>query len=370
MKAQNTEMKNTTPDTLLIIDDDLINRTILREIFKDSYRIEEAENGEDGFRKLAEQKERICALLLDVVMPVMNGLELLEKLAEQEIPEGIPVFLITAEASEQTVKVGYNLGVMDVISKPVVPYVVRRRVDSVVELYRSRRQMRQLVETQQQKLIEKEMQIMNMNVSTIEALATAIEFRSGESGSHVRRISDITRYLLGHTELGRGLRPETVERIANASILHDIGKISIPDAILNKPGKLTKEEFEIMKTHAAIGAELLERIPQLQGQEVFRYAYDIARHHHERWDGKGYPDGLKGDEISIWAQVVALADVYDALVSKRVYKDALGYDEAVQMIARGECGTFNPELIEIFLRVEPELRKLYKRSCEDEEQIS
>ncbi len=360
MTSQNTGIRSEALGILLIVDDDMINRAILREIFKDAYQIEEAENGQEGLEKLMSLKEHVCALLLDVVMPVMDGLRLMEILEKAGIPDSIPVFLITAEAKEEVVKRGYDMGVMDVISKPVIPYVVRRRVDSVVELYRSRKQMRLLVESQHQKLIEKEQQIMNMNKGTIEALATAIEFRSGESGSHVRRISEITRYLLGSTQLGRDIPPEAVEQIANAAILHDIGKISIPDAILNKPGRLTKEEYEIMKTHALCGAQLLERISQLHGQEVLRYAYDIARHHHERWDGKGYPDGLKGNEISIWAQVVSLADVYDALVSKRVYKEAFEYEKAVRMIAQGECGTFNPQLLSVFLETEKELKKFYE----------
>ena len=213
MTSQNTGIRSEAPGILLIVDDDMINRAILREIFKDAYQIEEAENGQEGLEKLMSLKEHVCALLLDVVMPVMDGLRLMEILEKAGIPDSIPVFLITAEAKEEVVKRGYDMGVMDVISKPVIPYVVRRRVDSVVELYRSRKQMRLLVESQHQKLIEKEQQIMNMNKGTIEALATAIEFRSGESGSHVRRISEITRYLLGSTQLGREFRRKQWSRL-------------------------------------------------------------------------------------------------------------------------------------------------------------
>ena len=194
----------------------------------------------------------------------------------------------------------------------------------------------------------------------IEALSTAIEFRSEESGDHVRRIHDMTKYLLTYTELGQGLSRENIDYISLASIMHDVGKIAVPDAILNKPGKLTPEEMEIMKTHTVQGALLLERIPQLRTHGAYQYAYDIARHHHERWDGRGYPDGLKGNEISIWAQIVSLADVYDALSCKRVYKDAFSRETVLEMIRDGQCGVFNPRLLECFFAVEERLSGMYQ----------
>ena len=215
------------------------------------------------------------------------------------------------------------------------------------------------MEKQQSELLQQARQIIELNQGMIEALSTAIEFRSGESGSHVRRIHDITKFLLANTKLGDGMSEETIQQIALASIMHDVGKIAIPDAILEKPGKLTPEEFEIMKTHTVQGARLLDKIPQMKEHASYQYAYDIARHHHERWDGRGYPDGLKGDEISIWAQVVSLADVYDALISKRVYKEAFRCEEALRMIADGQCGVFNPHLLECFFSVEKEIRHLY-----------
>ena len=198
----------------------------------------------------------------------------------------------------------------------------------------------------------------------VEALSTAIEFRSGESGDHVRRIRDITALMLHQTELGAGLDEETIDQIALAAVMHDVGKIAIPDAILNKPGRLTPEEFEIMKTHTVQGSLLLSKIPQMREHKAYRYAYDIALHHHERWDGRGYPDGLKGEEISVWAQIVSIADVYDALVSKRVYKDPFGFDKALEMICQGQCGVFNPALLDSFLSVEEQLRHMYHRPPE------
>lgn len=195
----------------------------------------------------------------------------------------------------------------------------------------------------------------------VEALTAVIEFRSSESGEHVNRIRSITEILLRETVMGEGLTGEEITQIAMGAVMHDIGKIAIPDAVLNKPGRLTAEEYEIMKQHTIFGCRMLEKIPQLKESRGFEYAYDIVRHHHERWDGGGYPDGLKGNQISVWAQAVSLADVYDALVSKRVYKEAYSFDKALDMIWSGECGVFNPELLGAFLEKEGEIRKIYQK---------
>ncbi len=351
------------PECMLIIDDDEINRGILDNIFSPFYTIEEAENGKIGLEKLLARTEDYSAVLLDVMMPVMDGMEVLRHLKERQLLDKIPVFLITAEASVDTMREAYQMGVMDVISKPVVPFVVQRRVNSVVELFRARKRLGNVVERQQSELLLQAQKINELNQGMLETLSAAIEFRDVESGEHVRRIHDITSYLLLHTPLGEGFDEEEIEQIALASIMHDVGKIAIPDAILNKPGRLTPEEFEIMKTHTIEGAHLLERIPQLRENGAYHYAYDIARHHHERWDGRGYPDGLKGDEITIWAQVVSLADVYDALSSKRVYKDAFTRERVVAMIKNGECGVFNPRLLECFFTVEKDLAVMYEKEA-------
>ena len=343
----------------MIIDDDPINRGILKNIFETYYDIEEAENGRIGLEKIHADPEKYCAVFLDMIMPEMNGEQFLHELLPCNYMGRVPIFLITAHADEEIVYEAYKLGVMDVISKPVIPYVVLRRVQSVVELFKARKFLSKTVEEQQSELIEKANQIIALNHGMVEALSTAIEFRDGESGEHVKRIHDITKFLLLNTDFGKGLSEDEINDIAIASIMHDVGKIAIPDAILNKPGRLTPEEYEIMKTHTIKGAELLEKIPQLRENSSYRYAYDIARHHHERWDGRGYPDGLKGNDISVWAQVTSLADVYDALISKRVYKPSFTPEKALQMIKNGECGTFNPEMLECFFSIEPEIRKLY-----------
>lgn len=242
-----------------------------------------------GLKKILAYPDKYCAVLLDVVMPEMDGIQLLRHLRARNLTDKIPIFLITAEASDAITKEAYELGVMDVISKPIIPYIVQRRVNSVVELFQARKRLGNKVEQQQSELLAQARKVIELNQGMIEALSAAIEFRNGESGEHVRRIHDITHLLLLHTDLGAGMDEETIENIALASIMHDVGKIAIPDSILNKPAKLTPEEFEIMKTHTTQGAELLKRIPQLRGHESYQYACDIARHHHERWERQGLP---------------------------------------------------------------------------------
>ena len=352
------------PKTILIVDDDPINRKVLTKVFSPYYTIKEAENGREGLTQILEPSNRLCAILLDVMMPGMNGIEVLMKLKDQNLTEKIPVFLITSETGLSIVQGAYELGVMDVISKPVVPYVVLRRVRSVIELFEAREHLSGVVESQNIALLEQQKKIIQLNQGMIEALATAIEFRNEESGGHVQRISTITRIILENTVFGVGLSEEEIDNIALASIMHDVGKITIPDAVLCKPGKLTSEEFEVMKSHTTKGVDLLESIPQLHDSGIYDYARDIARHHHERWDGSGYPDGLAGDEISLWAQVVSLADVYDALSSDRIYKPAFPRAKVIEMILGGQCGQFNPDLLESFFSVEDQIFELYKKFAE------
>lgn len=354
---------------ILIVDDIEINRAILCEAFHEDYDILEAENGKEALDLIYANTDAIAAVLLDVVMPVMDGFTAIEHLYEDNLLEKIPVFLITAECSEANMRRGYDMGVVDIIEKPIVPYFIKRRIGHVIELYQHREHLRHVVSEQEVALQEKAREIQNLNNSLITSLSTAIEFRDCESGEHVKRMHDITLLLI---RKGCGLCEEyslgeaEISRIATAAIMHDVGKIAIPDSILNKPGRLTDEEFEIMKTHTTKGCELLDSIKDLQKNPIYRYAYDICRYHHERWDGRGYPDGLKEEEIPIWAQVVALADVYDALVSERVYKSAYTHEEAVKMILGGECGMFNPRLMESFRNLEKEIRTIYINKAQGE----
>jgi putative two-component system response regulator len=330
-------------NVILIVDDIEINRVILAETFRENYDILEAENGEEAL-KIIDSDERVVAVLLDLLMPVMSGIDVLREMNKSGKINNIPVFIVTAANDDPMLMDAYNLGATDIISKPIMPDFIKCRINNVIELYRHRYDLESLLE-------EKVDKLNLINQSMIETLANIIEFRDGESGEHVKRISSLSKKLL--IKLCK-MYPEyylpkaEIDKISSASILHDVGKIAIPDSILNKPGRLTKEEFEIMKSHSVKGCEILSHIPNLLDEDTYKYSYDICRHHHERWDGKGYPDGLAGDEISIWAQAVSIVDVYDALISPRVYKAPFPHDVAVKMIYNGECGTFNPKILEAF----------------------
>ena len=350
-------MSSSSEKTLLIVDDETINQAILSNIFQSEYQIIKAEDGVAGLAAIEKYAQSLSAVLLDVIMPRMNGLEVLRRLHQLDLLRTIPVFLITVDMDSTTMRESYELGVMDVIFKPVVPYMVRRRVNSVVELFQARRKLGAEVERQRDQLLIQAQQLAEMGMGMVEALSTAIEFRSDESGEHVRRIHDITCHLLRHTPLGEGISEDQIQLIGIGAMTHDVGKISIPDAVLNKRGRLTAQEYELMKTHTVKGAELLSRIPQMREHSAYQYAYDIALHHHERWDGGGYPDKLKGDAIPIAAQVVALADVYDALTSDRCYKPAYDHDTALRMILNGECGAFNPLLLQCLTDIQDDLKE-------------
>lgn len=338
--------------TILIVDDIEINRMILAEIFNDEYNIIEACNGAQAI-EIINSNSTICAVLLDLLMPEINGLGVLKEMNENGKINSIPVFLITAADSEEMLMEGYNFGAIDVIRKPFMTYFLKHRIGNVIELYSHRNELEKVVAEQVE-------QLNHVNQSMIEMLATLIEFRDCESGEHVKRICGLTRILMkevSDTYPEYHLPKSEIDKIVTSSILHDVGKISIPDNILNKPGRLTNEEFEIMKQHTVKGCEILQNIPDMMDEAIYNYSYDICRHHHERWDGRGYPDGLSGDDISIWAQVVSVADVYDALTSERVYKKAFSHDTAVEMIFNGECGAFNPKVLEVFRTVMGKIKK-------------
>ncbi len=357
-------LMNDKKNTILIIDDDFINREVIKNIFDDNFVFIEAENGSVGLDLIAENEKRLSAIILDVNMPVMNGIEVLRRIKDRGTASVVPIFLVTSHEETDIAKVAYELGVMDVINKPINPFIIKRRVLSVVELFRARETLSARVRGQEEQLIENAHTIEVLHRGTVEALASAVEFRDVETGEHTNRIYGITKYILENTEMGDGFTAEEIESIAVGAIMHDIGKIAISDLILNKPGKLTREEFEIMKQHTVKGGELMKKISSVQKHMSYKYAEDIARHHHERWDGRGYPDGLRGDEITVWSQVVSIADVYDALVSPRVYRRAIDPPRAVEMIVGGECGCFNPRLIEAFLKVEGDIRGWYLADIE------
>ena len=338
---------------ILIVDDSQINCEILAEILKDEYRILEAANGEECINLLKQYGTGIALLLLDINMPVMDGFEVLALMNRKHWIEDIPVIMISSEDSASYVRRAYERGASDYISRPFDVQVVHQRVSNTIKLYAKQRRLISLV-TDQIREKEKNNQMM------ISILSQIVEFRNSESGSHVLHINIITGMLLERLMQKTDqyhLQWSDQFLITTASALHDIGKIGIDEKILNKPGKLTKEEFEIMKTHTLIGASMLKSIEMYQNEKLLQVAYQICRWHHERYDGKGYPDGLKGEEIPISAQVVAIADVYDALVGKRVYKKAFSHETAIHMILNGECGAFNPLLLECLTDIQNRLKE-------------
>lgn len=327
---------------ILIVDDAPVNRELLADILGDRYRILQASEGEECINMLRRYENDIALVLIDMIMPKKDGFEVLVYMNRNHWIEDIPVIMISTDNSDDNVSRAYSLGVSDYISSPFDAKVVYNRVFNIIKLYSKQRRLVQLVTEQ---IYEKEKD----NQMMIGILSHIVEFRNGESGSHVLHINKITGMLLER------LIQKTDKYdiswhdrylITTASALHDIGKIGVDEKILNKPGRLTADEFEIMKMHTMIGASMLHSLTMYQDEELVRVATEICRWHHERYDGRGYPDGLKGDEIPISAQVVSVADVYDALASERVYKKAFSHEKAIEMIMNGECGTFNPLLLE------------------------
>ena len=337
---------------ILLVDDSAMNRMMLTEILRDSYHILEAENGRECMEKLQAEAGNIALVLLDINMPVMDGFEVLKAMNANHTIEDIPVIMISSEDSDATIRRSYELGASDYVNRPFDARIVYRRVTNTIKLYAKQRRLVQMVSEQ----IRARENNMDMLVGV---LSHIVEFRNGESGAHVRHIRIITELLLRRLlESSRySITAEQQDMIPLASALHDIGKIGIDEKILNKPGRLTPEEFEVMKTHSMLGAQMLHDLDNFAEQPLLQTAYEIARWHHERWDGRGYPDGLKGDEIPISAQLVSLADVYDALTSERCYKKAFSHEKAVQMILNGECGAFNPLLLQCLTDIQADLKE-------------
>ena len=353
-QKQNTDkMEKRNLPQLLVVDDSEMNREILKEILGKEYRILEACDGEEALKTLEQHGTEISLVLLDIIMPKMDGFEVLAYMNRDKWIEDIPVIMISSEGSESYIRRAYELGASDYISRPFDTKVVYQRVINMIKLYAKQRRLIHLVTDQ---IYEKE----KNNRMMTGILSQIVEFRNGESGLHVLHINILTQLLLEklmRKSENYDLSWSQQHMIATASALHDIGKIGIDEKILNKPGKLTKEEFEAMKQHTIIGARMLDRLEMYHDEEMMKYAYEICRWHHERYDGKGYPDGLKGEEIPISAQVVSLADVYDALVSDRVYKKAYSHEKAMEMILNGECGMFNPLLLECLVEIQDKVRK-------------
>lgn len=352
MMSENTE-KSLTKGTILIADDTKLNHRILKDILGQHFDVISAMGGAEAIRILHEKGTQISLLLLDIMMPDVDGFAVLSDMQQSRLIEEIPVIMISANTEAATINKAYEMGAWDYITRPFNATAVRHRaVNTVLTFTKEKKLTRAVVE----QVLKKE----NGESMMISILSHIVEFRNGESGLHVLHINAITELLL--RQLIRAypeynLSHKDVSLICLASSLHDIGKIAIPEQILNKPGRLTPEEFKIMKTHSVIGADLIRHSMEAYPDDpLIRYAHDICRWHHERWDGSGYPDGLEGENIPIYAQVVSIADVYDALTSERVYKPPFSHEQALYMINNGECGIFNPMLLECLNECAKEIR--------------
>lgn len=339
-------------ETILIVDGSAMNRMLLSDILADTYNIIEAEDGEQAIAILQQHASEISIVVLDMVMPKVDGFGVLEAMNENRWIQFLPVVSISTESSPEFVERAYSLGVTDFINRPFDELIVIRRVSNTIKLYAKQRKLTNMVANE---IFEKERNGSLM----ITILSHIVEFRNGESGMHVMNIGTLTEILLNQISKKDDkyyLPYAERDLIVKASALHDIGKISIPEEVLNKPGKLTDEEFEAMKQHTVIGYQMLSDLG-FQDEPLVKVSREITRWHHERYDGRGYPDGLKGDEIPLSAQIVSLADVYDALTSERVYKPAFSHEKAIQMILNGECGAFNPLLLECLVEAQDAIRQ-------------
>lgn len=353
---------------ILVVDDVEINREILSEILEDEYSVLKADNGKLALEIIEKQYDEIAALLLDLLMPEVDGFEVLQIMQEKGWTDKIPVLIISGENSITVEKKCFDYGVSDFIHKPFDNILVKRRVQNIVSLFQYQDELEQKVE-QQTETLRKQYKLLQLqadrlqksNNNIIDVLGTVVESRDFESGEHIMRVKSYTKILARQVQKDYpeyDLTDEKIDIIVSASALHDIGKIAIPDHILLKPGKLTQEEFEYMKSHTTRGCEILNNIQEVWDEEYGRVSYEICRHHHERYNGKGYPDGLAGEEIPISAQIVSVADVYDALVHERVYKDAFPKEQAFEMITNGECGVFSPKLLKCLCNARNELEQI------------
>lgn len=339
---------------VLIVDDAKINRDILCSILQNEYDVIESDGGDDCIEKIKVYGSDISVILLDLIMPRTDGFAVLEFMSKNRYIDEIPVITITGDESGESMLKAYEMGVSDYIQRPFDAKVVYRRVSNTINIYAKQKR---LVSAVVEEMTEKE----KNGKLLVEILSQIVEFGGKSSGSHVKNIGKLTELLLNALVLKTrkyALTKRDIYLISIAAAVHDIGKYEISADIINKPGKLTDEEYEIMKKHTVYGAKMIENLKEYQEEPLLKYAYEIARWHHERYDGSGYPDGLKGDEIPISAQAVSICDVYDALRSKRPYKDAYPHEKAVDMIVSGECGAFNPLLVECFKEISADIKDI------------
>ena len=367
-------------DKILIVDDSKFNRQVLIDILKDSYAVIEAQNGLEALKIVEGQMKEIVAVFLDINMPEMDGIAFLKVMTEKDYLGAFPVLVVTSEQSVNQVAECFEYGAADYIRKPVNTDFVKQRLQKLLELYEQKNDFKERLDKQtltmrsQYRLLQQQaMQLKKNNENIINILGTIVEYRNMEGRTHTTRVKGFTKILGKHMMKDYpeyGLTEDKINAIATASVLHDVGKVMLSDAVLLKPGKLTAEEFEYVKSHSIKGYDIVNSIADLWEGEYIEYSREIVRWHHEKYDGSGYPDGLKGDEIPISAQLVSVADCYDSLISESVYKGAIPYEEAYNMILQGECGMFSYKLLECLRKAKEEMETYAKSVEKNEDKMS
>ncbi len=339
--------------SILVVDDEALERELLKQIFQQDYNIIMAKDGKEAIQQLNKHFNDIVIILLDLVMPVLNGYQVLQVLKASEVFRDMPVAMITSNSDLSLEVACHTMGAISVIHKPFAAQVVRKQVDNIIELYQSSVELKD-------SLNEQLVKVNTFYDNLIDIISNLVEFRDTGSGMHIKRVKGMTKIMTeGFMELfpEEGLTQEDLETIVRASALHDIGKISVPDHILLKPAELTDSERQVMMSHTTKGCDILQLLHDVQDDKQLKVAHDICRYHHERYDGNGYPDGLKGEEIPLSAQLVSIVDVYDALVSKRIYKQPFSKKTAYSMIIRGDCGMFPPRIVKCFNHVRTKIER-------------
>lgn len=347
-------MNSEQKDTILIVDDIETNREILEAILQDTYHTVSVASGISAISEMFSGVVLPSIVLLDIMMPEMDGYAVLEMMKKSPLTEHIPVIFITAADATSNETRGLGLGAVDYISKPFNPEIVKARIATHLRLYHYSVSLERMVR-------EKVDELIRSKEKMLETMANIIEYRNLESGSHVKRTSDLTRImaecLCANPKLNHHVSRSEVDIMANAAPLHDVGKVAIADDILLKPGKLTTEEFEIIKTHTTIGGEIIKSMMDENEDKYLKFCQEIATCHHERWDGKGYPNGVSGEDIPLVARIVAVVDVYDALVSERVYKSAMTHEQAIEILNEGSGTQFDPVMIEALNQIENKFKE-------------
>lgn len=337
--------------TILIVDDEEISRELLRQMFESEYNILMAKDGKEAIIEIGRHMGELAVILLDLVMPVLNGYQVLQVLKSKKIIDRIPVILFTAQYSAKVEISCYALGASAIIPKPYVAQVVKLQVKSIIEMHQKAEQLEEQIQGYEQELAQQRKMLEEFYDNLLDAISNVVEFRDVDSGGHIKRVKGMTRILAENYRTlypDVGLTEAEISAFVRASAVHDIGKIAIPDSILLKPGRLTEAEREVTMSHTTRGCEILNLLKNIQDKEQFQVSYDICRYHHERYDGTGYPDGLKGDEIPLSAAIVGLADMYDTLISDRIYKKRCDKETAYKKILENEGKAFSPQLIRCF----------------------